>query len=196
MPTTKSTSHPATALAPWPLLSDAEGLHATAGTQTVTCSSTLTGAAQTTCQSYTSLSNYLGIAGGLILTTAEVVYGRLSKSKPKIATDIWSVSGTVYELIRGVTDQLSVAIGDLNAGKPFEPVETPSNLPPFPSPPEQGSEAGDVIQAVWSTLSGVLNIFLSKYKGNDKLRIAIAGLLENGNQAIQKLIPLLKQAFG
>jgi len=189
-------SHPATVLAAWPLLSSVESLHAAADTPTVTCSSTLTGAAQTTCQSYTSLSNYLGIAGGLILTTAEVTYGQLSKSKPKIATDIWSVSGTVYNLIKGVTDQLSVAIQDLNAGKPFEPVETPSNLPPFPPPPSEGSEAADVIQAVWSALSGVLNIFLSKYKGNDKLRIAIAGLLENGNQAIQQLIPLLQQAFG
>lgn len=193
------TREPSSTLLRWPLLSAADSLTATpatTGETTVSCKTTLTGQHLKDCQSYTALSNYLVTAGGIVHTAAATVWAEIHKSKPEAATDVWSLSRTVYELLAGVDSELIDAITDINKGKPYAPVETPAELPKFGPPPTSGGDAAEVLEGMWTTLEGVLNTVLAKYHGGEKMRIVIAGLLKNGNAAMQQLIPLLKHAFG
>lgn len=196
MSTPASNCQPAAFIPPWPLLSMQGAAQVKDASVPVACLATLEGEAQKSCKSYTDMSNYLGAAGGLILAGAGIAYGELKKAKPELAADIWALCGTLYGLIQGVNQELLVAIDDLNKGKKYEPIETASSLPAFPPAPASGSEAAAAIQGVWTTVESVLKIVLSKVQLNDTLRIVLTGMIKNGDQAFQSLVPLLEKAFG
>jgi hypothetical protein len=197
MTTKEQTDQPGTPAENSPLLSNAATPGNEPAATQVTCSSSLTGTDQANCQSYTRLSNYLGIGGSLIESSAVAVNLVLVRqNKQAIATDIWSVCGALYSLIAGVNQELQVAIQDINDGKPYEPIEVPSNLPPFPpQPTTESSAVSSFIESIWTAVSSALEVVLQSYQGNDKLRIALSGLLENGEAALKQLSPLLQNAF-
>ena len=149
-----------------------------------------------TCQSYTLWSQILAGADGVVLATANIVNSTLKKTKPKLATDIYDSFGAIYTAIAGVNNEFLQAIIDINQGKSFEIIDSPSSTPSWTPPDQSGSNASSVIEGVWNALKPVLEIVLKKFPDGSKWKVVFAGLIKNGDEALKKLIPLLQEAFG
>ena len=159
------------------------------------CSATLQGDAATTCQAYTEYNRYLAMAGAAILVGADVAYAALEKAgDDTIAVDVYDGCGAVYTAIQGMAQAFVDAIGDLNASEPFSLVEPPSQLPDFPATPSTGNEAKGLIEGVWTLVQSSLQLVVGKLS-DGPLKVALAGLLANGDAALEKLSPILDKAF-
>jgi hypothetical protein len=162
----------------------------------VQCSAALQGDAATTCQAYSAYNRYLAMGGAAILVGADVAYAALEKAgDASIALDVYNGCGAVYTAIQGMAQAFVDGIDDLNANKPFSLVEPPSELPDFPPTPSTGDEAKSLIEGVWMLVQSSLLLVVGKLS-DGSLKVALSGLLANGDKALQQLIPILDKAFG
>lgn len=149
------------------------------------------------CESYITWSQCIAGVGGIVLTVAEIVKASLNKAgKKELASDIWDGFGALYKLFYGVNQEFLMAISDINAGKPFEPIESPGDLPDWPDDDKKASDAEGIIEGVWNTLKPILEFALKKLPKGSKWEIVLSGLIDGGENALKKLRPLLKKAFG
>jgi len=149
------------------------------------------------CESYATWSQYISGGGGIVLTTAYIVKVALDKAgKKELTSDIWDGFGALYQVFYGVNQEFLQAISDINAGKPFEPIESPGDLPDWPDDDYKASDAEGIIEGVWSTLKPILEHALKKLPTGSNWKIVLSGMINDGEDALKKLIPLLKKAFG
>ena len=189
---------PTTFLAPWPAFGAPPTAAKDLAKETPKCDAeNLKPADLEVCESYTTWSQCISSAGGVVRIVAEIVKTSLTKAgKKDLAVDIWDGFGAFYKLLQGVNQEFLTAITDINAGKPFEPIESPGDLPDWPDDDKDASDAENIIEGVWNTLKPILELALKKLPKGSKWEIVLSGLINDGEDALNKLIPLLKKALG
>ncbi|GCA62270.1 hypothetical protein KIPB_002458 [Kipferlia bialata] len=151
------------------------------------CDPSLTGDAKESCHGYTKLSNMFGTVDGLLIAGIGLSYDHLPK---KYADDVYTSIKVLYTLIADGNTELINAIGEVNEGKPYTPIETAAVIPAFPPVPTEISKLGSAIEGVWAVVHGVLTQVKFK-KQEGPLFVAMMGIINNGGDTVKAIVDTL-----
>lgn len=156
--------------------------------------SALSPEAATSIKAYAAYSRWLNQAGGVVQVAAGSTFTFLANhNKRDQANAAYQAMTALHNVLSGMNDAFIKAIDDVTAGRSFEPLDVPTKLPPMPAAPPaagRGSAAGMIAEGLWSTLRPVIEQVVAK-QSQSNLAIALTGLLQSGEDAVQQIVKIV-----
>jgi hypothetical protein len=135
---------------------------------------------QTQIEIWKGYTHYLLAADGLLRVTDALCRKLLSEPAAKKVSGVISAA---HAALQGVNDQLIEGIKDMEDGKAPEYKFSPS---PIPDWPKEGKDT-TVFAGAWQTMKGVLEQMLDAATPSSAMGMALAGLINSGDDIIKSL---------